>query len=169
MKNIILSLIVLIFSGNTFVFAETLPKGILRMDGQEAPALILKDMDGNPFDLSKLKGHWVFVHFWASWCGPCRKEMPTIQATLHDYKDSRLKFAIVNTSESEDAVFSFLGSVAPDIVPLMDNDGLVTERWQPRGLPSTFFVDPEGKIRYQALGGRAWNKGIYKTFLNQFK
>jgi len=52
---------------------------------------------------------------------------------------------------------------------LMDTDGLVTERWQPRGLPSTFLVDPEGKLRYQALGGRAWNKGIYKKFLNQFK
>ena len=169
MKNIILSSLILLFSANTFVFAETLPKGIIRIDAREAPALILNDMDGNPFDLSKLKGHWVFVHFWASWCGPCRKEMPTIQATLREYKDSRLKFAIVNTAETEDAVFSFLGSAAPDIVPLMDTDGLVTERWQPRGLPSTFFVDPEGKLRYQALGGRAWNKGVYKKFLNQFK
>lgn len=169
MKNIILSLLILLFSANTFVFAETLPKGIIRIDGREAPSLMLNDMDGNPFDLSKLKGHWVFVHFWASWCGPCRKEMPTIRATLREYKDSRLKFAIVNTAETEDAVFSFLGSAAPDIVPLMDNDGLVTERWQPRGLPSTFFVDPKGKLRYQALGGRAWNKGVYKKFLNQFK
>ena len=169
MKHIILSLLVLLLSANTFVFAETLPKGIIRIDAREAPALMLNDMDGNPFDLSQLKGHWVFVHFWASWCGPCRKEMPTIQATLHEYKDSRLKFAIINTAESEDAVFSFLGSAAPDIVPLMDTDGLVTERWQPRGLPSTFFVDPQGMLRYQALGGRAWNKGVYKKFLNQFK
>lgn len=169
MKHIILSSLILLFSANTFVVAETLPKGIIRIDAREAPALILNDMDGNPFDLSTLKGHWVFVHFWASWCGPCRKEMPTIQATLREFKDSRLKFAIVNTAETEDAVFSFLGSAAPDIVPLMDTDGLVTERWQPRGLPSTFIVDPKGKLRYQALGGRAWNKGVYKKFLNQFK
>jgi thiol-disulfide isomerase/thioredoxin len=169
MKNIILSFLILLFTANTFVFAETLPNGIIRLDGREAPSLILNDMNGDPFDLSKLKGHWVFVHFWASWCGPCRKEMPTIQATLREYKDSRLKFAIVNTAETEDAVFSFLGSIASDIVPLMDNDGLVTERWQPRGLPSTFFVDPKGKLRYQALGGRAWSKDVYKKFLNQFK
>jgi len=169
MKNIIVSLLILLFSANTFVFAETLPKGIIRIDAREAPALVLNDMDGNVFDLAKLKGHWVFVHFWASWCAPCRKEMPTIQATLREYEDSDLKFAIVNTAESEDAVFSFLGSIASELVPLMDTDGLVTERWQPRGLPSTFFVDPEGMLRYQALGGRAWNKGAYKKFLNQFK
>lgn len=170
MKNIIFSLLVLLFFAGTPVFAETLPKGIIHLDAKEAPALILNDMDGNLFDLSKFKGHWVFVHFWASWCGPCRKEMPTIQATLSEYKDSRLKFAIVNTAETEDAVFSFLGSVASDdIVPLMDYDGLVTERWQPRGLPSTFFVDPEGKLRYQALGGRDWQNAEYKKFLNQFK
>jgi len=169
MKHIILSLLILLFAANSFVVAETLPKGIIRIDARDAPALKLNDMDGNSFDLSKLKGHWVFVHFWASWCGPCRKEMPTIQATLREYKDSGLKFAIVNTAETEDAVFSFLGSIASDIVPLMDSDGLVTERWQPRGLPSTFFVDPKGQLRYQALGGRAWNKGAYKSFLNQFK
>jgi len=90
-------------------------------------------------------------------------------ATRRDDKGSRLKFACVNAAETEDAVFSFRGSIASDIVPLMDTDGLVTERWQPRGLPSTFFVDPEGKLRYQALGGRAWNKGVYKKFLDQFK
>lgn len=165
-KNIILSL-VLLFSAITSLHAATLPKGIIALDGREAPSIILNDMDGNAFNLSKLKGHWVFVHFWASWCGPCRKEMPAIQAILQEYKKSDLKFAIINTSESEDAVFRFLGGTAPDIVPLMDNDGLVTERWQPRGLPSTFFVDPKGKLRYQALGGRAWNKGVYKKFLNQ--
>ena len=167
-KPIFLSL-VLLFSTMTSLHAATLPKGIIALDGRAAPSIILKDMDGNPFDLSKLKGHWIFVHFWASWCGPCRREIPKIQAILHEYEETGLKFAIINTAESEDAVFRFLGSVAPDIVPLMDTDGLVTERWQPRGLPSTFFVDPQGKLRYLALGGRDWNKQAYKEFLNQFK
>lgn len=169
MKTFTLSLLILLLSLNSVVFAEPLPKGILIMDGRDALPLKLNDIDGNAFDLSKLKGHWVFVHFWASWCGPCRKEMPAIQAILHDYKDSRLKFAIINTAETEDAVFSFLASVAPDIVPLMDTDGLVTEQWQPRGLPSTFFIDPAGKVQYQALGGRDWSKGAYKKFLSQLK
>jgi hypothetical protein len=47
----------------------------------------------------------------------------------------------------------------------MDTDGLVTEAWQPRGLPATYLVDPEGRIRYQALGGREWEKPVYVDFL----
>ncbi|MCK5091293.1 MAG: TlpA family protein disulfide reductase, partial [Gammaproteobacteria bacterium] len=104
-------------------------------------------------------------HFWASWCGPCRKEMPTIQAIFPEFKDSGLEIVLVNTAESEDTVFNFIGIVAPDLNPLMDIDGLATERWQPRGLPATFFIDPKGKLRYLALGGRPWDKPEYLAFL----
>jgi len=168
-KNFTFILLILLTTNQALWAKESLPTGLIHLDGRQAPPLVLNDMDGNPFDLSKLKGHWVFVHFWATWCGPCRKEIPTIQAILSEYEDSNLKFAIINTAESEDLIFEFLGIVAPDIVPLMDNDGLVTERWQPRGLPATFFVDPKGKLRYLALGGRPWDKDIYKDFLNKMR
>ena len=91
--------------------------------------------------------------------------MPTIQAIFPKFDPQELEIVLINTAESEDIVFSFLASVAPDIVPLMDEDGLVTERWQPRGLPATFFVDPEGKLRYLALGGRDWNAPAYLDFV----
>lgn len=159
-------------------WAETtslsLPKGILPLTARPAPALVLKDIDGNRFDLSvfradplsKKKGRWVFVHFWASWCGPCRREMPAIQRMLEKFADaSPFEMAIVNTAESEDTAFTFLGVLAPDIVPLMDSDGAVTETWKPRGLPSTYLVDPNGIIRYQALGGRPWDADEYVQFL----
>jgi len=142
-----------------------LPKGIITVDGREAPELVLIDINGETYDLSKSRGKWVFMHFWASWCGPCRKEMPTIQAISSEFKDSNLSIVLVNTSEDEDTVFDFLGTVAPDMNTLLDSDGKVTERWQPRGLPSTFFVDPQGKLRYIALGGRPWDKGEYLGFL----
>jgi len=58
------------------------------------------------------------------------------------------------------------GVLAPDLVPLMDRDGLVTEDWQSRGLPSTYLVDPDGVIRFQVLGGQAWDGDVYLTFLN---
>lgn len=150
------------------VMAEPkLPKGIMQLDGKPAPELKLKNMDGEAFDLSLKKGKWLFVHFWAAWCGPCRKEMPTIQAILPKIDDKKLEIILVNTAESEDIVFSFLGGVAPDLNPLMDTDGLVTEVWQPRGLPATFFVDPQGKLQYLALGGRAWDQPEYFNFLQQ--
>jgi thiol-disulfide isomerase/thioredoxin len=144
-----------------------LPKGIIVLDGKSAPALKLKNMDGELFDLANAKGHWVFVHFWASWCGPCRKEMPTIQKVATQVPADKLEFVLVNTAESDDTVFSFIGIVAPDLTPLLDYDGLVTEVWQPRGLPSTYLVDPQGKLRYLALGGRPWDKPEYVQFLNK--
>ena len=142
-----------------------LPRGIISVDGRDAPALVLNDINGDSFDLSQYRGKWVFTHFWASWCGPCRREMPTIQAIAGEFRDSGLSIVLINTSEDEDTVFDFLGTVAPDMNSLLDSDGKVTEQWQPRGLPSTYFVDPEGKLRYIALGGRPWDKGEYLGFL----
>lgn len=146
---------------------DTLPKGILALDGRPAPPLKLLSLDEESFDLAQHRGHWVMVHFWAAWCGPCRREMPKIQAIIPRFEPTKLKIVLVNTAESEDTVFSFLGSVAPDLGTLMDTDGLVTERWQPRGLPASFFVDPQGNLRYLALGGRAWQDKAYLGFLQQ--
>ena len=90
--------------------------------------------------------------------------MPNIQKLLKLQKQ-HLAFMIINTAESEDTVFAFLGGIAPDLQSLLDRDGLVTEAWQPRGLPATYLVDPEGIIRYQALGGRPWHESAYIDFL----
>ncbi|MEN8205751.1 MAG: TlpA disulfide reductase family protein [Pseudomonadota bacterium] len=159
-----LSILLLVYTA-TCTATEKLPQGVMRVDGIAAPDLQLDNIDGEPYDLAATDGHWRFVHFWASWCGPCRREMPSIERMIPLLEDSDLEFVIVNTAETEDAVFSFLGIVAPDLVPLMDNDGLVTQVWQPRGLPSTFLVDPSGKIQYQTLGGRDWDKPAYVEFL----
>ena len=144
---------------------ENLPRGVMHVDGLLAPELKLDDIDGEPYDLTATGGHWRFVHFWASWCGPCRREMPSIQKMTDILVDSDIEFLLVNTSETEDEVFTFLGIVAPDLMPLMDLDGQVTEVWQPRGLPATYLVDPAGRIQYQALGGREWEKPAYLDFL----
>jgi len=147
---------------------DTLPKpprGIIKLNAYPAPTIQLQDIDGQTFNLAETKKYWVFVHFWASWCGPCRKEMPAIQKMWNTLEKEGLKIALINTSEDEDTVFNFLGIYAPDIRALMDRDGQVTEKWQPRGLPATYLVDPDGQVRYQALGGRPWETTIYMEFL----
>lgn len=161
----ILLVLTALVSGGAHAEAGTFPGGIIALDGRPAPPLKLEDMDGVPFDLGESHGHWVFVHFWASWCGPCRREMPTIQRMVDLLRDTSLEVVLVNTAETEDEVFSFLGIVAPELRTLMDHDGLVTERWQPRGLPASFLVDPQGQLRYLALGGRTWDSRAYLGFL----
>jgi len=166
-KNALLALLLLYTTLCTAT--EPLPQGVMRIDGTVAPELKLDTIDGEAYDLATTAGHWRFVHFWASWCGPCRREMPSIQRMIPMLADSDLEFVIVNTAETEDAVFTFLGIVAPDLVPLMDYDGLVTQAWEPRGLPSTFLVDPSGRIQYLALGGRDWDQPAYVAFLRSLK
>lgn len=147
--------------------AESLPKGIIEAKVRPAPTLVLSDMDGKTSDLSKSRGRWTFVHFWASWCGPCRKEMPSIQKLITTMQDSNIDFYIINTAENEDTIFEFLAATSPDLNTLLDRDGLATEAWQPRGLPATYLVDPAGIVRYQALGGREWNSTPYKDFITR--
>jgi cytochrome c biogenesis protein CcmG/thiol:disulfide interchange protein DsbE len=142
-----------------------LPRGLIELKPRPAPALRLANLDGKVFDLRDLRGHWVMVHFWASWCGPCRREMPTIETMRDKLVPKYLRLLVVNTAETDDDAFIFLGSIGSDLNPLMDRDGSVTERWQPRGLPSTYLVDPRGRLRFLALGGRRWDSASYMHFL----
>jgi thiol-disulfide isomerase/thioredoxin len=122
-------------------------------------------MDGESFTLSSTRGSWVFLHFWASWCGPCKDEMPAIQQMTEALSDSKLEIVLINTAENEDTIFSFLAEIGMDMNSLMDADGQVTERYKPRGLPTTMLIDPEGNLQYQAIGGREWHQAKYTDFL----
>lgn len=166
-KKLILTFFILLITSPIQASEATLklPKGVIPLADKTTKPLILNDMDGEQRDIANERGHWVFVHFWASWCGPCRREMPTIQKIVSELEQDKMVIYLINTAEDEDTVFEFLSSVAPDLNPLMDTDGLVTERWQPRGLPATFLVDPNGIPRYVALGGRPWDQAQYLDFL----
>lgn len=163
MRRLLLGLAALLLA--PCVLAADPPPGLLRLPRPPAPALVLADMDGRTTDLAALRGRWVMVHFWASWCGPCRREMPTLVTVMRALPPERLSVLLVNTAEGDDEVFAFLASVAPELTTLMDRDGQVTARWQPRGLPSTFLVDPEGRLAWLALGGRDWSSPAYLNFL----
>ena len=143
------------------------PKGIRHYETGAAPGFVLADMDGESFDLASARGKWVFLHFWASWCGPCRVEMPAIQQMSEQLGDDGPVIVLVNTAENEDTIFSFLAEINMEINSLMDADGQVTELYKPRGLPTTVLIDPAGNLQYQAIGGREWHKAEYIEFLRR--
>ena len=143
------------------------PFGIRHYAIGVAPNFVLRDIDGEKFELNSTRGQWVFLHFWASWCGPCIEEMPSIQTLADKLQDESFAIVMINTAEEEDSIFTFLGSLNIELNSLMDADGQVTEAWKPRGLPTTFLINPDGEVKYQAIGGREWHKPEYINFLKQ--
>lgn len=122
-------------------------------EGALAPDFELANRDDSRARLSDWRGHPVLLNFWASWCGPCRTEMPAIVALEAQFRNDGLKVLAVNIEESDRSADGFIAEFAiPFDVP-MDRGGDVTGRYIRTGPPHTFFIDPDGVIRQASLGG----------------
>lgn len=105
------------------------------------------------FRLSEHRGQGVVINFWASWCGPCRKEMPVLERGWRAYRERGVVFIGVNVSDSEAAATAFLRQVGVTYPNGPDPRGEVSERYHLIGLPETFFVRPDGAISRRVIGG----------------
>jgi cytochrome c biogenesis protein CcmG/thiol:disulfide interchange protein DsbE len=117
-----------------------------------APEIELATLDGEGMRLSDLRGKPVLINFWASWCGPCRAEMPHLQAAFEDHAADRLVVLGVNQMESAPPVAGLVEELDLTFPVLMDRDGDVSAAYQVRGLPTSFFVDADGIIRDLFIG-----------------
>lgn len=117
--------------------------------GSYAPDFALPSLDGEQIRLSELRGQRVLLNFWATWCGPCRQEMPAIQARYN-----RGDFAVlaVDFGETRQQVQSFVDEIGVALPVVLDEDGSVQELYRVRGYPTTFFIDAEGIIRFLHIG-----------------
>jgi cytochrome c biogenesis protein CcmG/thiol:disulfide interchange protein DsbE len=110
-----------------------------------APALALPDLAGRTVDLRALRGKVVAVNFWATWCGPCRLEMPDLAKAWREAHGSCLEIlGVAEESAREDVVHATDGLPYPILI---DERGEAAARWKIPGYPYTFLVDPEGKVR----------------------
>ena len=127
--------------------------------GSAAPALTLPDLDEEQTDINDLRGSVVVVNFWATWCPPCRREMPSLERLRQEVADEDVIVLAVNIGEDADTVFSFLGTVepSPTFPMLLDQEGGSLEAWGVLGLPTTFIVAPDGSLAYRAVGGREFD------------
>jgi len=121
-----------------------------------APALSLARIDGKSYALAQRRGRVVMVNFWATWCPPCRAEMPAMERLWQRLHGRGLDVVGVNQGESAQAISAFLKDFGTPIsFPiLLDSDSKALDDWSVRGLPATFIVDKRGRVRYTALGGR---------------
>jgi len=123
--------------------------------GFAAPDFTLDLLGGGEVTLSDLRGKPVVVNLWASWCPPCRAEMPAIEKVYQDYQDLGLVILGVNTTnqDSEADAAAFVRDYELTFPIPLDRDGSVSMRYALRGLPTTFFIDREGIIRSVVVGG----------------
>lgn len=122
-----------------------------------APEFELVDMDGTKHKLSDYRGGPLIVNFWATWCPPCREELPSMNRAWKKVKDQGIHMLAINVGEDEDTIFSFTGDYPINFTVLLDESGEIINQWPIRGLPTTFVLDPEGRIVYRAIGGREWD------------
>ena len=124
-------------------------------EGFSAPDFTLDLLGGGQVTLSELRGKVVMVNLWASWCPPCRAEMPAIEKVYRAYKDKGLEVLAVNSTfqDSEADAAAFAQNFDLTFPILLDRMGAVSKRYQLRGLPSTYFIDRPGIIRSVVIGG----------------
>jgi thiol-disulfide isomerase/thioredoxin len=125
----------------------------------EAPPLKLIALDKESVDLAALRGQVVVVNFWATWCRPCRREMPSLERLYQTVGDKGVKVLAVDVGEDPETVTPFLESMdpRPSFPILFDTDSNAVTAWRIKGMPTTFVVDPQGRVAYMAVGAREFD------------
>jgi thiol-disulfide isomerase/thioredoxin len=122
-----------------------------------APPLELNDFHGSKYTLAGHDQQVVLVNFWASWCRPCVKEIPSLHRLQAKIKNPAFSIVTVNVGENRERIAGFLEQVPMELPLLMDYDGKVSTDWKIYVYPSTYLVDHQGKIRYAYLGALEWD------------
>lgn len=140
------------------LFATTVAAGVAQAP---APDFTLKSAGGENLRLSELRGDVVMINFWASWCGPCRQEMP-ILSKLHDkYKAMGFTVLGVNVEEDSSEAKKLLKDMPVSFPVLFDNESVVSKQYDVVAMPSTVLVDRDGKMRFLHKGYKPGEEEIY--------
>jgi peroxiredoxin len=116
----------------------------------------LEDLSGNKVKLSSFSGKVVFLNFWATWCPPCREEMPSMQKLHLEFKDKGLEVVAVDIQEDQQTVESFFKEHELTFTGLLDTDGQTAQSYGVRSIPTSYIIDREGNVIAGKVGGRDW-------------
>ncbi len=125
--------------------------------GRPTPALALTDLEGKAWSLAGLKGRAVVLNFWASWCEPCRAEMPSLERLARRHERAGLVVLSVNYQETAPKIRQFLEQLPLSLPILLDRDGEAAGAWTPRVFPTTVLVDRDGQARASVIGELDWS------------
>ncbi|PWK14431.1 thiol-disulfide oxidoreductase ResA [Tumebacillus permanentifrigoris] len=151
-RNITILVLFLAAIGMMFAVVQSTKKEPTVLEiGQAAPDFQLQTLDGKPVKLSDYKGKVVLLNFWASWCEPCRQEMPDIEKAYQAYKDQGVVVLGSNLRENNVSVKGFVDNMGLTFPIVMDKDGnLATQTYKVKPIPTSFFIDKAGILRQKA-------------------
>ena len=127
--------------------------------GNPAAPLAREDLKGARVDLAALRGRVVLVNFWATWCEPCREEMPSIEGLGAKLRGRPFAVLTVNYGEGVEKIDAFLRKQKLSLPVLLDPEMEAAKAWGAGGLPMTFLVDAAGRVRYSVFGELDWSAG----------
>jgi peroxiredoxin len=145
---------------------------VVRYKGDaEAPDFSLPTLEGGAVTVSTLRGQVVFLNFWATWCPPCREEMPSIERLHREFRDQGLAILAVDVDERPTLVAEFMKDFRLSFPILLDRGSEVSSRYGVGGLPTTILVDRRGRIVGGAIGPRDWaspaGRALIRSLLEQ--
>jgi thiol-disulfide isomerase/thioredoxin len=123
----------------------------------EAPVFHLKTLDGQEIDSGSLRGKVVVLNFWATWCGPCKEEMPSLERLRRSFDPKQVVLLAVTTDLERTGIRAFMKQLDLTFPVLMDEDRDVSTMFMVRGLPTTVLIGRDGALVGRAVGPRAWD------------
>jgi peroxiredoxin len=132
-----------------------------------APEFTLSDLAGKKVQLKAFRGRLVFLNFFATWCDPCREEMPGMERLFRTHQDDGFVVVAVNLQETAKTVRPFVEKLKLSFPIALDTEGAVTREYGVRALPVSFLIGRDGKIRWRAIGGRDWESAEARKLFAQ--
>lgn len=172
---ILAALIFVVESRGSSSIRQSMIKDVAALGGEvsDRPALPdgLVTRDGKPLDLTQYRGRVVFLNFWASWCPPCREEMPSMEQLARKFAGRGLVMIAATQDDDRQAMDAFLSQVMPDgklqMQIAFDRDGVVARRYGTRLLPETYIIDPEGQIVARFVNKYDWTRPEVERFIER--
>ncbi len=133
--------------------------------GRPTPPLVLPAWEGPAWSLASARGQVVLLNFWASWCVPCRDEMPSLELLAERHAADRLQVVAVNFRETDGAIQRFLDQTALSLPILRDADGAAARAWQVRIFPTTVAIGRNGRAAFTAIGEVDWTGAAARAWV----
>ena len=161
-------LIFLILAAFLAMFIAACGESPVASVGKLAPDFDTVDMKGDVWSLSKQRGQVVFINFWATWCAPCREEMPSMQGLYAKLPKDKFTMVALYNRDKPELVKNFVVKLGITIPILDDQQNIIGERYGLTGLPETFIVDKQGVIREKYIGPAEWDSPEIVDMLTKY-